>query len=161
MRKEIQEIFGNKLRLRVCGILIKNKKVLLIRHQGISETDSFWAPPGGGVSFGTSAIDALVQEFHEETGLIISVKELLFVNEFHHQPLHAIELFFEVEQIGGNLYIGFDPELPDDQQIIKEVRYFDANDLMKHQGAQFHGVFNNIKHPEQLLNLKGYFQNWK
>jgi len=159
--KEIRENFGERLRLRVSGILIEAEEVLMVRHKGLSEAGFFWSPPGGEVNFGESLRDALAKEFLEETGLEIAVEEFLFVNEFYHHPLHAVEVFFRVKKTGGTLQVGFDPELPGDRQIIDEVRFFNSTDLVKHQGAQIHSIFKNIEHPKHLLNLKGYFQNWK
>lgn len=161
MRKEILENFGSSLRVRVCGILVNKHGVLMVRHQGLSSAGHLWAPPGGGMSFGMSASDSLVNEFREETGLLISVGELLFVNEFHQSPLHALELFFKVKQLGGEIKVGFDPEMAPGQQIIDKVKYFTFEDIATHQGPQIHSSFSKIKHPEELLNLRGYFQNWK
>ena len=51
----IVEAFGNKLRVRVCGICVDENKVLLINHHSLNEGGDFWAPPGGGMDFGKSA----------------------------------------------------------------------------------------------------------
>jgi 8-oxo-dGTP diphosphatase len=161
MKKELGENFGEALRLRACGILINEHGILMVRHQGLSEAGYLWAPPGGGMEYGQSACECLEREFLEETGLIITTEEFMFVNEFHAAPLHAVELFFKVKQTGGQLKIGFDPELGPDQQIIDEVRYFQQNDLEDQHGPQLHSIFKEINHPQEILNLSGYFQNWK
>ena len=44
--------FGNRLRIRACGLLIKEKKILLIKHEGLGKLNALWAPPGGAVEFG-------------------------------------------------------------------------------------------------------------
>jgi 8-oxo-dGTP diphosphatase len=161
MKNEIIENFGGILRVRVCGILLESQGLLLVCHQGVTNEGDFWSPPGGGMRFGQSAADCLKQEFLEETGLEIAVGELLFVNEFHGAPFHALELFFMVERTGGKLVTGYDPELTTDQQIIKEARYFKTDDFQRYEGAQLHAVLRNIRAPEQVLNLKGYFHNSK
>ena len=161
MKQEIIENFGDVLRVRVCGILINKQGLLMVRHRGLTTAGYFWSPPGGGMKFGQSAADCLKQEFREETGLQISVGKLLFVNEFHNVPLHAVELFFLVKQTGGKLTTGFDPEMSPEGQIIEEVRYFKQEDFEKENGPQLHTVLRNIGAPEQVLNLKGYFHNWK
>ncbi len=161
MKKEIIEKFGGVLRVRVCGILLNNQGLLLVRHQGLRKSGDFWSPPGGGMRFGQSAADCLIQEFLEETGLQIEVGEFLFTSEFNGPPLHAIELFFEVKQTGGKLTTGYDPELGPHQQIIKEVRYFKPDDFKELKDDQLHTVLSNIGTPEQVLNLKGYFHNSK
>jgi len=161
MEKEINEKFGGRLRVRVCGILVNQYGVLMVRHRGLSSAGYFWAPPGGGMNFGQPATECLIIEFREETGLLITVEDLLFVNEFHHSPLHTIELFFRVTQTGGQLQKGFDPEMSAGRQIIDEVKYFRQADFEAQNGPQLHSVFRNIRQPEQLLNLKGYFHYWK
>ena len=161
MKKEIAEKFGDVLRIRVCGILTNDMGVLMVKHDGLSSAGYFWAPPGGGMSFGQSAESCLKREFQEETGLEIAVDNLLFVNEFYENPFHAVELFFRVRKLGGSLKIGHDPELNQAQQIINDVRFFTQKDIQDERGPQLHTIFHQISVPSQLLNLKGYFQNWK
>ncbi|RYF50773.1 MAG: NUDIX domain-containing protein, partial [Cytophagaceae bacterium] len=117
-RQEVITLYGNRLRLRVCGLYCQKDQLLMVRHRGIGPTDTFWCPPGGGAQFGEAAPDALIREFAEETGLDVQVGELLFVNEFMQPPLHALELFFRVDALGGQLLAGTDPEMSPDGQII-------------------------------------------
>ena len=109
MNPEIAEVYGNKVRIRVCGLCWKGESVLMVKHK-FGEKD-FWAPPGGGVEFGESIHSALKREFLEETGLQVNVQKFLFGCEFVKASLHAIELFFEVEWVSGELIKGDDPEL--------------------------------------------------
>ena len=46
MKKEISENFGGSLRVRVCGILVNEQGVLMVRHKGLSSEGYFWIPPG-------------------------------------------------------------------------------------------------------------------
>ena len=135
MRKEIAEKFGNALRVRVCGILIEQQKVLMVRHKGLSSAGYLWAPPGGGMEYGESAVDTLKREFQEETRLQVDVEEFLFINEFRDEPLHALELFYKVRNKGGTPVIGVDPELKEDRQIIDNVRFFAKKDLELQKGS--------------------------
>jgi 8-oxo-dGTP diphosphatase len=96
-----QRLYGNRIRVRACGICIENDRVLMIGHRAILGENTFWSPPGGGVEVGEMAEDALKREFLEETGLEISVGKLLLMNEFVKLPLHGIELFFVVKRVGG------------------------------------------------------------
>lgn len=161
MEKEIKEKFGGRLRVRVCGILIEQDQLLLIKHRGLGSQGYLWLPPGGGVDFGSSLTDNLKREFKEETGLEIKVDELLFVYEFHHSPLHAVEIFFKVGRTGGTLSKGIDPELDKENQIIEEVRFVGAADLEVMNKERLHSALVNIEQPSDILNMEGYFQNWK
>lgn len=151
------ETFGNRLRARVSGICIENGNVLLVNHKGLYEHD-FWAPPGGGMRFGETAEQALQREFEEETGLKISVVKFLFVHEFLSSSLHAVELFFEVAVEGGMMKTGKDPELPDDKQIISEIK-FASPDFIKEKLQQncLHNLFNFTGGVLDILNMKGYY----
>jgi 8-oxo-dGTP diphosphatase len=113
--------FNDKLRVRVCGICLQNNALLLVRHHGLYADRDYWVPPGGGLIFGESIKNCLKREFAEETCLEINVGRFLFLNEFLQPPLHALELFFEVELIGGELKQGTDPELGEKEQLIAEV----------------------------------------
>ena len=68
IQNEIVSSFGNKLRIRVCGICIEENKILLVRHHSIGKSGILWAPPGGGMIYGETSEQALIREFVEETG---------------------------------------------------------------------------------------------
>lgn len=156
-RKKIEELYGHKLRLRVCGICIEEEKILLVRHSGLGEEGELWIPPGGGMEWGQTAPENLVREFLEETGLQVKVGPFLFVHEHLKEPIHAVELFFQVYPIGGTLRTGLDPELPKQQQIIQEVRYFHFHELAEINPGRLHAIFNHYKSLEALNIASGYF----
>ena len=154
----VRDKFGGKLRVRVCGICIVRDKILLVNHLGLNEENEFWAPPGGGMDFGLSAEENLKREFKEETGLDIGIKKFLFVHEFVDAPLHAVELFFDVEIIGGDLLVGTDPELCKTDQIIFQIDYKDFKWINRHRGNKLHQLLNHVKNLDELTNLEGYFK---
>jgi 8-oxo-dGTP diphosphatase len=156
MEEKIIEKFGNKLRVRVCGILIEKGKILLIRHRSLGKKGVLWAPPGGGMQFGESAEETIKREFEEETGLKIKVERYLFTHEFLDPPLHAIELFFEVTRVGGELNTGYDPEMKKNDQIIAEVAYLDIDGLKEIDHDSIHNVLRNVNNLKDLLYLDGY-----
>ncbi|WP_028982302.1 NUDIX domain-containing protein [Sporocytophaga myxococcoides] len=156
-QQEIISTYGNKIRVRVCGLLFRNSEILLVKHLTIGKNKFFYAPPGGGVDFGESAEESLIREFYEETGLIVRIKAFLLTHEYLEPPLHAIELFFEVEEIGGALTLGKDPEMGLENQIIKEVKFWSLSEIQKNDACLFHNIFRLAKTNTELLNLKGYF----
>jgi 8-oxo-dGTP diphosphatase len=156
IESEIERIFGNQLRLRVSGICIENNQILLIKHTHLGEGGYLWSPPGGGLQFGESVTDCLKREFEEETGFQIKIKRFLFVNEFLHLPLHAIELFFEVEILSGDLLLGKDPEMQENHQIIREIAFLDIETLQKEPSVCVHSMFRELKNLQELLERKGY-----
>lgn len=157
MDKSVQEIYGNRVRIRVCGLCWEGDRILLVNHRGIYKHD-FWAPPGGGVEFGQSAELNLIREIREETGLRIKVGSLQFVCEFIQPPLHAIELFFEVTATGGRLFTGADPEMDEKEQIIREVKYLAESEIRALSPRHKHGLFKRGKTLEKIRDLKGYLK---
>jgi 8-oxo-dGTP diphosphatase len=160
MKEQINNLYGNRIRVRACGICIQEDKILLIRHSGVGEKGSLWVPPGGGVNFGESAEKALVREYKEETGLDINVKEFLFVNEYIVAPLHAVELFFNIEVTGGKMEKGIDPEMGADKQLIQELKYWNFKEIATQDPLLFHSILRKNKDLDGLLNLKGFFTNF-
>lgn len=155
LNKEIVKVFGNRLRVRVSGICIQENKILLVKHHSLGIKGTFWSPPGGGTVFGELAKESLVREFLEETGLHIEVVKFLFIYEYLDKPLHAIELFFEVKIMGGELMKGNDPELVEDMQIIQEVGFADL-DIIKRDPDLYHPIFSRINILYDLLKISGY-----
>ncbi len=156
MKEEVEKIYGNRVRVRVCGICIKENTILLIHHKGVGEKGSLWAPPGGGLDFGESVEQTLIREYQEETGLDVTVKEFLFTNEYLAPPLHAIELFFRIEIKGGIMAKGKDPEMSDQKQIIQDLRYWNFEELSKQEPLLLHSVLRGVKNADQLLAFRGF-----
>lgn len=153
----INKTYGNQLRLRVCGICIQDNRILMVKHRALSKKEYFLSPPGGGLQFGEDAKLCLRREFSEETGLQVSVQDFLFVHEYLHLPLHALELFFLVEATGGKLSAGTDPEMGG-SQMIDEVKYMTYEEINHEKGVQLHDIFNHCSSLNELLHLQGYFK---
>src|SRR5436190_4921651 len=155
--KSVQEIYGNRIRVRVCGLCWKGNALLLVNHRGLYKHD-FWAPPGGGVEYGERAEKSLQREFLEETGLRIKVNKLLVVCEFVKPPLHAVELFFSVTPTGGRINTGNDPEMDSRSQIIQDVRYMRGRELKAVPAGNLHGLLRKAKTEEKIRALNGYLR---
>jgi 8-oxo-dGTP diphosphatase len=153
MLEKVSKVYGNRLRVRVCGLLHNHEGLLLVNHR-LPGRSAWWAPPGGGVEFGESLEGTLVREFEEETNLKISVGQFAFGCEFLHEPLHAIELFFWVTCIGGVLQAGQDPELP----LISGVRFMKEHEIASLPRDALHGILDVAPAEKGLQQLKGFIR---
>ncbi|MDN5212175.1 NUDIX hydrolase [Fulvivirgaceae bacterium BMA12] len=156
MEKIIERQYGHKLRTRVNGLLIEDEKILLLKHKGLG-SGHLWAPPGGGIEYGSTIEENLKREFYEETGLQIRVLKLQFVNEFIKAPFHAIELFFLVERTGGQLKLGSDPESDKNHQILEAISFFSFAEIATMRDSELHNLFKHCRSIQELLKMNGYF----
>jgi len=149
--------YAEKLRVRVCGVCIQDKKLLLVRHGQTIGNSAFWAPPGGGLQYGETMQECLKREFREETGLEVETERFLFVNEFLHHPLHAVEFFFEVRITGGTLRTGTDPEAAAEAQLLEQVQWLTIKEVQAIAYQDKHRALQLLLSFDDLLGLKHSF----
>ena len=154
MERKVADEFGGRIRIRACGLCFQDGKVLLVNHSGIYGHD-FWAPPGGGVNFGESIESTLKREFEEECKTIIKVGKFLFGCEFIKPPFHALELFFEVENL-NEPQLGTDPELVD-HQVISGLKFMSGKDMESMDSKHVHGILSRVQKMDELKRLEGFF----
>jgi ADP-ribose pyrophosphatase YjhB (NUDIX family) len=65
------------LKLRACGIALRDEKILLQR----AEWDQLWAVPGGSIELGERSDRALAREMREELRIEVRVGQLAYVIE--------------------------------------------------------------------------------
>lgn len=155
MDAEIGEIYGSKVRVRACGLCWFNDKLLMVRHSGVNN-GVLWSPPGGGIEFGKTAHETLVAEFEQESKIDVEPGRFLFACEYINDPLHAVELFFEVSYKSGEIGLGFDPELGGDKQIIQEVCWLSSEQIKSIPNKDLHGIFRHCSEPHDLMKMTGY-----
>ncbi len=153
---QMKNIFGGRVRVRIMGILIREEKILVVNHHGLTESNEFWSPPGGGLDFGEGVIDCLTREFWEEVRLKVEVGEFLFGNEFITESFHAIELFYKVDDFKGHVQVGSDPEMGDGQ-IIKAAKWMSLKEIKKMGAGSFHEVFGRVQTIDELTDKHSVF----
>ena len=150
--KTVKEVFGNKLRIRACGLCYKDDAILLVKHNIDGQT--IWTPPGGGVEFGESIEGTIIREFREETSLEVKPGNFLFLHEFISAPLHAIEFFYKINSYEGELELGKDPELTE-HNIIVDVGFFNQQRISQLPESHLHQVLKICNNPIDLLHIQG------
>lgn len=153
MDKEVAKIYGNKVRVRVCGLYFQGDKLLMANHHGVTPTN-FWSPPGGGVEFGQSIQETLRKEFVEETGLQVTPGEFLFGCEYINEPIHSIELFYLISQAEGSVKTGCDPEI----DIIADVKFLSTAEIQALPIEEVHGIFRVVSKTPDIRELRGFFR---
>jgi len=121
----IDTLYGGRIRLRACGVLNDEGRVLLLNHRMLNEDHIFWNFPGGGLEEGEDVVSALQREFREETHLDVTVHELLHIHQHISGKLHAVELYFRVSALNLDAKLGTDPE----GNILTGLRWFAREDL--------------------------------
>ena len=101
------------IRIRAAGILVKEDRILLVRHE--KNGKSYWLLPGGGVDFGESVADGLKREFREEVGLDIQVGPMVLVHDSippnHHRQV--LNIYFMVTTEKYDIHVTPDAVLRD------------------------------------------------
>ncbi|MEX2478336.1 MAG: NUDIX domain-containing protein [Gracilimonas sp.] len=123
--------YSSKIRVRSCGLLFDQAKLLLIELKSPVTNSWIWLPPGGSVELGETIEETLIREFEEETGLKVSVQKLMYFNEVIEPPIHAIEFYFLVNKVEGKMKLGIDPELEDSQQILRDIGFYSREEIKK------------------------------
>jgi ADP-ribose pyrophosphatase YjhB (NUDIX family) len=153
---EVSEKLGNRVRVRVCGILISDNKLLMINHHGLYNHD-FWSFPGGGVEFGESPTDTLKREFHEECGILVEPGAHSISCSVLKPPLHAVELFFNIRSYQGNPKAGSDPERGNNQ-IISDLQFLSWNEISQIPVSHLHPLFRHLRHPSEIADTTGFYE---
>ncbi|MBF9237267.1 NUDIX domain-containing protein [Hymenobacter sp. BT683] len=153
------QAYTGQVRVRVGGLLLRDGAILLAAHRGLlANGEPFWSPPGGGWQFGESIREALVREFHEETGLNATPGRFLHLHEFATDKLQALELFFEVvNEEQAQPVLGHDPEHSADRQLLTELAWFTPRQLMQLPSAQVHPVLRMVLSVDDVFVPQTHF----
>jgi 8-oxo-dGTP diphosphatase len=144
------ENFQQKVRVRVCGVCFYKDKILLVKQISLPHVPYLWIPAGGGVEFGETLEIALQREFFEETTLQIEVVKLLFVNQYIDNQLHAIEFFFEVNIVKGEIKEAYYPE---NEPYLAEVRWLSFEEISQIPADFKHTFLHHVQNLDQIKTL--------
>ena len=119
-----------KLRIIARVLVVCQDKLLLVRNRGAK----FWYPPGGGWEYEDEVIkDCAAREVAEETGYIIDIKNLLWVQEFREDDNVYFETFWRGELAEANIQdvTGLETHVDlDAHGAVEEAKWFTEDDLV-------------------------------
>lgn len=132
------------IRLAASGIIFHENKVLLARYNN-RQGGTFLVGPGGGLESDEDFEHGLTREVHEETGLMVNAKKLLFVEDLLTPKYRMLKMWFLCTIIDGKLCktVGaetegiIDIDWYNEEQLKHEVVYpsvimnYDWSDLEK------------------------------
>jgi ADP-ribose pyrophosphatase YjhB (NUDIX family) len=87
--------------VRPTGILIEDGKILLVK-QDVTPT-RHWALPGGRQEISETLDQCLIREVKEETGLDVTIGNLLYITDRILLDSHVIHITFLIQKNGGSL----------------------------------------------------------
>jgi 8-oxo-dGTP diphosphatase len=116
-------------RIRYQGAILRDSRLLLIRHQEHASGRDYWVIPGGGRLDGESEEHCVRREMKEETYLDVAVQRLLLDECFESDyGLHHHKTYL-CDPGSGNARPGYEPEIEASQHYaIVEVGWFDLRD---------------------------------
>ena len=107
----------------------KNEILMLCQHH---EDRDIWMVPGGAIEDGETSIEAAIREVKEETHLDIEITGVAWhVEEVSPERGQRFVNYMIGKITGGELELGWDPELPEMKQVMKEVRFMSREEIAK------------------------------
>ncbi|MCL2532213.1 MAG: NUDIX hydrolase [Oscillospiraceae bacterium] len=104
--------------LRATGILIENRRLLLVRQS--VNPERAWSLPGGRVEAGETLEQAVTREVLEETGLQTRLEKLLYLCDKTDSTPPVLHITFLLSRVGGEIAL---PSNEHDQNPIHDVAF--------------------------------------
>ena len=108
-------------------VLDSDNRILMVKHDHPERT--VWMVPGGGIEEGESSAQAAAREVLEETGLEVEITGLIWHVEEVSERGQRFVNFFRAKVTGGELGLGSDPELAENEQVLTDIRFMTREEV--------------------------------
>jgi 8-oxo-dGTP diphosphatase len=108
--------------VRVSGILSKEGKIILVKHENSLNGD-YYLLPGGGLEKEETIEKCAIREVKEEVGLDVELENLAYYEDVVSEEDHTLHLIFKCKIIGGTV------ENLDPDKKVKEILFVNENEL--------------------------------
>ena len=119
------------MRIRACGIVVKDGNILLVRH--VHDDRDYWTLPGGGIESGETIFEAARREVLEETSIETEPVRAVFTYEDHTAKSHGVLMTAPPTLVEPA--IGDDPEqshIPKHQRMLQDVAWHPLESVSDH-----------------------------
>lgn len=119
--------------ISAAALVVQEERLLLVHHR--AEGYDFWVPPGGGLQGHESIFECARRETLEETGLVVELDRILYVQEFWEPDYHFCKFFILGRRLGGDLTLA---NREPGEGFLVAVRFFsrdEVRDLTVHPEA--------------------------
>ena len=113
-----------KVNVRISGIVFKEGKIALVKHENSFNGD-YYLLPGGGLERDETIEECVLREVKEEIGLDVKVKTLAYYEDVVSKDDHTLHLIFKCEIVGGKI------ENLDPDKKVKEIVFVDEDEFKK------------------------------
>ncbi len=113
-----------KANVRISGIVFKEGKIALVKHEN-SYNGIYYLMPGGGLERDETIEECAAREVKEEIGLDVEVRNLAYYEDVVSEDDHTLHLVFRCEIVGGKI------ENLDPDKKVKEIVFLSEEEFKK------------------------------
>ena len=139
-------------RISAGALVVKDDKLLLVRHKKEGAYD-YWVAPGGGTQGSESIFDAAKREVLEETRILVEPSKMVYVEELYNSENRLIKVWILCDYRSGTPHVAKSETA---REHIVEAGWFDRTELenitlfpeiLKHEfWNDFEHGFNEVKY---------------
>ena len=141
---------------RYQGAIIKDDKILLIKHTEHESGRSYWVIPGGGREPDETEMACVKREMREETNLEVKVERLLVESVLPNDHFNKARKTYLCQVISGEASPGYEPE--EDASALYMITHVAWFDLRSEESWEASIFENHIAYPilQEIRQVLGY-----